>query len=221
MTPDVLAPIFVLSAGLLAAAGTVKLMRPRPTAQALADVGWPASDAVARAVGAVETAVGIWVLVAGGTVAALALASVYLAFAAFLGFILVAHPSAGSCGCAGAKAVPPSRLHLVLDLSAAGVAVAFAFAEGPSLASWVTSLGAASVLVAPGVVLAAWLAIVVVTEAPEAWRAWTPPAPHEEHVHEPRDHHARTEEALALAGIGPGHPSLWPGVEPPAVGDGT
>ena len=85
----------------------------------------------------------------------------------------------------------------------------------PGLVTWIGDLGTATLVVVPGLALAGWLVLVAVTEAPEAWRAWIPPAPHEGHEHEPRDHHARAEEALASAGIGPGHPSLWPGVEPP------
>lgn len=215
MTPDALAPIFFLSAGLLAAAGAAKLARPRPTAQALLDVGWPASDGIARGVGMVEIAVGAGALLIGDVLPALALAGVYVAFAGFLGFVLWMHPDAGSCGCAGTKAVPPSRLHLVLNLMAATSGVAFATVAGPGVVTWIGDLGSAAFVVVPGLVLAGWLVLVAVTEAPEAWRAWIPPAPHEGHEHEPRDHHARAEEALASAGIGPGHPSLWPGVEPP------
>ena len=101
MTPDALAPIFFLSAGLLAAAGAAKLARPRPTAQALLDVGWPASDGIARGVGTVEIAVGAGALLIGGVLPALAMVVVYLAFTGFLGFVLWVHPDAGSCGCAG------------------------------------------------------------------------------------------------------------------------
>jgi hypothetical protein len=216
VTPDALAPIFFLSAGLLAAAGAAKLVRPRSTAQALLDVGWPASDAIARVVGTVEVVVGVSALAFGGAAWSAASALVYLAFAAFLAFVLRRHPGAGSCGCAGAKAVPPSRLHLALNLVASASGLAFATADGPGAAVWIADLGAAAIVVIPGLVLAGWLTVIAVTEAPEAWRAWMPPAPHEGHAHEPRDHHTRAEEALASAGIGPGHPSLWPGVEPPS-----
>jgi hypothetical protein len=216
VTPDVLAPVFFIAAGLLIAAGFAKIVRPRPTAQALSDVGWPASDGIARVVGVVEVCVGAAAMLAGGIPAAVALSVVYLVFAAFLGFVLVAHPDAGSCGCAGAKAVPPSCLHLVLNLGAATVGAAFAAVAGPGAIAWIRELGGTALIVVPGLALSAWLAVVAVTEAPTAWHAWTPPRPHEEHEHEPRDHHARAEEALASAGIGPGHPSLWPGIEPPS-----
>jgi hypothetical protein len=216
VTPDALAPIFFLSAGLLAAAGTAKLARPRPTAQALLDVGWPASDAIARGIGVVEIVVGAVALLVGGVVPALALAAVYLAFSGFLGFVLSMHPDAGSCGCAGTKAVPPSRLHLAFNLIAAASGVAYALVDGAGVVTWIGDLGLATLVVVPGLALAGWLVLVAVTEAPEAWRAWVSPAPHEDHEHEPRDHHARAEEALSSAGIGPGHPSLWPGVESPA-----
>jgi hypothetical protein len=130
--------------------------------------------------------------------------------------VLTTHPDAGSCGCAGAKAVPPSLLHLTLDIGAGVVGFGYAAASGPSAPIWFATLGAGSVLVVAGLGLAGWLAAVAVTEAPVAWRAWAPP----EHVDDPDrrdDHDATAEAALASAGIGPGHPSLWPGADAEAL----
>jgi hypothetical protein len=217
VTPDALAPLFILAAALLVAAGVVKLVRPRPTAQAMADADLPASDGLARVVGGAEVVVGLWALTTGGVVASLALATIYLVFAGFLAFVLRAHPDAGSCGCAGAKAVPPSLLHLVLNLVATGVGVAYAVVDGPGIGTWIGDVGIAAVVAIAGLGVAAWLLVVLVTEVPEAWGAWRPPAV--EHAHQTGDRHASADEALALAGIGRGHASLWPDEEPPAEGD--
>lgn len=215
MTPDAIAPLVLLAAVLLVVAGAVKVARPRATGQALVDAGLPGSDALGRAVGAVEIAVGGASLVL--PVGALALAAAYAAFAVFLGYVLRTRPDAGSCGCAGAKAVPPSLLHLVLNLFATAAGATYVVVGGPAPAAWLAGLGgiAAAVVVA-GLVLAGWLAVVAVAEAPAAWHSWVATVHHDDEHHR-HDEHGRTDESLARAGIGPGHPSLWPGVDPEAV----
>jgi len=215
VTPDTIAPPFFLAATLLIVTGALKIVRPRATAQAMLDVGVPGSVGAARGLGALEIAVATWAIVAPARGGASALAVLYLAFAAFLGYVVRTHPDAGSCGCAGAKAVPPSRLHLALDGVAALSGLAYAVVAGPPAAAWLAALGPAAALVVAGLALAGWLAVVAVTEAPSAWRTWSPP----EHVHDPHrsdDHDASAEAALASAGIGPGHPSLWPDTGTPA-----
>lgn len=212
MTPDLLAPVCFLAAALLVLAGIVKVVRPRATAQALLDAGLPGSTRIARGVGVVEILVGVWALAAPATGGALVLGVLYLAFAGFLGYVLRAHPEAGSCGCAGPTPVPPSRLHLVLNVVAGVAGLAYAAISGPSAIAWLDGLGWAAVPAVAGLALAGWLAVVVVTRAPAAFRSWEAPA--HDHDAEPHGHdHAVADHELAAAGIGPGHPSLWPGVK--------
>ena len=210
MTPDAIAPPFFLAASLLLVSGALKLVRPRATAQALLDAGLPGSRAVARGLGAGECAAAAFAAAAPARGGALALAIVYLGFAGFVGYVLRTHPTAGSCGCAGSKAVPPSLLHLGLDVVAATAGLAYLGERGPSAGVWLAGLGRASVPVLVGLVVAGWLLVVVVTEVPPAWRAWTPPTDDRAASHAGR--HLVAEDALSIAGIGPGHPSLWPGV---------
>ena len=210
VTPDTIAPLFFLATSLLLVSGVLKLVRPRATAQALLDAGLPGSRAVARGLGAGECAAAAFAVAAPARGGALALAIVYLAFAGFVGYVLRTHPTAGSCGCGGSKAVPPSLLHLGLDVVAALAGVLYLAARGPAAAVWFAGLGWGSVPVVAGLVLSAWLVVVVVTEVPPAWRAWTPPDDHDAVPHAER--HLVAEDALTVAGIGPGHPSLWPGV---------
>jgi len=214
VTADVLAPIVFLAAGLLVMAGAVKLVRPEATAQALLDAGLPGSRRAGRSIGALEIAVGSAAVVVPGTGGAVALGLTYIGFAGFLGYVLHAHPDAGSCGCAGSTAIPPSRLHLTLDAIAGFAGLGFALTAAPSLGAWAGSLGWAAVPAAFGLALAGWLAVVVVTQAPVAYRAWVPPV--HDHDREPHGHdHAVADEELVGAGVGPGHPSLWPGVKEP------
>jgi hypothetical protein len=215
VTSDALAPVVFLAAALLTLAGGVKVVRPRATAQALLDAGLPGSRAVARGIGAVEIATGAWALAAPATGGALALGVVYLGFAAFLVYVLLVHPEAGSCGCAGSTAVPPSRLHLALNVLAGVAALAYATTAAPSLGDWLGSLGWAAVPALAGMVLAGWLAAVAVAEAPAAFRSWERPV--HDHDAEPHGHdHAVADRDLAGAGVGPGHASLWPVVKPEA-----
>jgi hypothetical protein len=214
VTADVLAPPTFLAAGLLAVAGAAKIARPRAAEQLLADVGIGGGSWAARSLGAAEIAVAGWALVAPAAGGAYAMAFTYVAFAGFLGYVLVARPDAGSCGCAGGKTVPPSALHLSLDLLAGVSALGYATAHGPDARDWIASLGLGAIPVVAGLLLAAWVVTVAVAEVPAAWRAWSP-AVVADHEHESHDH-PRADDALALAGIGAGHPSLWPNTAVPA-----
>ena len=208
-----LAPLFFLAAGLLVLAGATKILRPDPTAQALLDAGLPGTLGAARGVGVVEVVVGAFACLAPAAGGAVALGALYLIFAGYLGFLLLARPDAGSCGCAGATPVPPSLLHLILNLLAGAAGFAYATTSAPTLTSWITGLGWAAVPVVFGLVVAGWLAAVAVTAAPAAFRAWTPG----EHDHERATHghdHGSTDRELADAGIAPGHASLWPSTKP-------
>jgi hypothetical protein len=218
VTVDVLAPPTFLAAGLLAVAGAAKIARPGAAAQLLTDVRIPGDRWSARLLGGAEIAAAGWALLAPDAGGAYALACAYLAFSAFLGYVLVARPDAGSCGCAGGKTVPPSVLHLSLDLLAGLAALGYAVEHGPDARTWIASLGLGALPVVGGLALAAWIATIAVAEAPASWRAWSP-ALVPEHEHDSHDH-PRADDALALAGVGPGHPSLWPNTADPA-GDPT
>jgi hypothetical protein len=212
VTPDALAPPFFVAAGLLVLAGAVKLVAPEATAQAMLDAGLPGSRSVARGVGLAEIAAGLWAYVSPATGGAIACGVLYLAFAAFLSYVLLAHPDAGSCGCAGPTPVPPSRLHLGLDLLAVTVAFAYPYTTAPAFAAWIGSLGWAAVPIVGGMVLAGWLAVVSVTLAPQAFRTWAPPA--HDHAHGGHEHdHRITDVELEGAGVVAGHASLWPGTK--------
>ena len=210
-----LAPVFLLAAGLLVLAGAAKILRPDPTAQALLDAGLPGTLAAARVVGTVEVTVGAWASLAPAAGGAIVLGGLYLVFAGYLGFLLAARPDAGSCGCAGSTAVPPSRLHLALNLGASATGFAYATTEAPGVGIWIVSLGWAAVPVVFGLVVAGWLAVVAVTAAPTAFRAWSPDDREHQHDHQPHGHdHVATDVELAEAGIAAGHASLWPNTKP-------
>ncbi len=201
-----------VAAALLVAAGAAKVARPLPTARAMYAAGLPGRTALARAVGVVEIAVGTWFLLAPSATSALALAVLYAAFAGFVGFLLVARPEAASCGCAGTSDVPPSWIHLVLNGLAVLAALAAALDPPQGLLPMARSLGVASIPFAIGLITAAVLATEAVIDLPPALASYRRPDGHP--AESDRHRHVRADAALATANVGPGHPSLWPGVAP-------
>jgi len=115
---------------LLVGAGVAKAWRPDDTARALVPLLGSASPAAVRlavrvAAGA-EAVLGACAMVwpAPGT-ASLVAAS----YAGFAGFVLHARRRGGAlatCGCFGRADTPPTRLHVVVDLSLAGAALSVA-----------------------------------------------------------------------------------------------
>src|SRR2546427_415760 len=91
---------------------------------------------------------------------------------------------------------------------AAGGAAGAAFALPPGLPTLAISLGLAVVPFAAGMVAAGLLVTALVTDAPAAFRSYRRPSGHA--IERGPDRHVRADAALGTAGIGPGHPSLWP-----------
>ena len=218
MRPEILAPLFFLAAGLLVVAGSGKLVRPESTAQALYGAGLPGSAWTARGLAAAEVLLGFAALARPSWLTALGVASAYLAFAGFVAYLKVARPGSTSCGCAGGHDVPPSWVHVFLNLLAVTVAVAAAVVGLPNAWAFASSLGWAAAPVIVGLAVAGWLLAVVVAEVPAALSVWTAPSHHEREVFDP-DRHRRADVALSTAGVGPGHASLWPQTDVPHPGD--
>jgi hypothetical protein len=152
---------------------------------------------------------------APGILAGAAMAVLYASFAGFVAFLLIARPQASSCGCAGAKDVPPSVVHLVLNAVAAISGIGVALVTPPAFARAISSLGFSAVPFALGLATAAILAVVAVTDLPPALAAFTRPPRHP--VEADQDRHVRAETVLAEVGVGPGHASLWPGADTPGT----
>lgn len=117
--------VFLIAAGLFLVSGTSKLIDPAPTAGALRTAGLPGGRGTAAAIGVVEILTAVTGAVFGGA-GAWAMASVYLAFAAFVGWALARRVPIASCGCFGRPDTPPTWGHLGVNLVAGGVAVAVA-----------------------------------------------------------------------------------------------
>jgi hypothetical protein len=145
---------------LLIATGVTKTVRPAASAVVL-PVPPRTSRPLARALGVVEIAVGVGVLVLGGRAALLALAGLFTGFAAFA--FVALRSGASSCGCTGASDSAPTAAHVVMNLGfavLAGVAAGLSdVAPGDALVRSVADpIGAVVGLLT---LLAAWLAWMV------------------------------------------------------------
>jgi hypothetical protein len=161
---------------LVVGSGLGKLRRPLPASRALATAGFPSGVGMVRALGLAEAAVGGGFALRPGVVSGMALAGLYVGFAAFL-VVLLRRPDASLCGCLGDRFAPPSPLHVALDVAAAGAAIGVAAlaATGsttPGLVTQAVRLGWAGVPFALGLGLAAWLAVLAVAHLPALYRSF-------------------------------------------------
>ncbi len=168
---DALAGPFTVVCALLAVAGTFKVLRPRPTTGAMGAVGLPAGDGLSRGLGGAEAALGAAAALTGWPPLAGAVA---VAYAAFAGFVVAARrhgTMVQSCGCLGQLEVPPSSIHMVLNVAAAAVAGAAAVTRVDGLPATLGDEAAGGLPFLALVAVAVWAVVVVITAVPGAVRA--------------------------------------------------
>jgi hypothetical protein len=107
-----------------------------------------------------------------GPTVAVVVATMYAGFAGFLGYTILAGVSLGSCGCLGDRELAPNRLHLLLNLVAAGSAVGAALMPFPGVVSFAASLPYRGVPFLAGLTVAGYLAYATVAELPQAMFAY-------------------------------------------------
>ena len=103
---DVLTAPLAVAALVLVVAGVAKLRAPAPAVAALRELGLPAAAPAIRAFAVGEIALGIWALATPTSIAAIALACCYAAFA---GLALLLASRRAACGCFGEGDFPASR----------------------------------------------------------------------------------------------------------------
>ena len=128
-----------VAALLLVGSGGAKLFAPDPTAGAMAAAGLRWGRTGVYLLGAVEIGVGLAFLIVGGWTG-WAVAAVYAAFTAFVGLALVRNLAIQSCGCFGRVDTPPTSIHVVFNLIAAGAAAWAAATNAPGLLEFVPDL---------------------------------------------------------------------------------
>ena len=158
---------YAAAAVLLAVAGAPKIRKPGTTVLALRSVRLPASPTLVRVFGAVEVGIALAALTVGGRVPAALVAASYLAFAVFVAYALARGGVLSSCGCFGKPDTPPTRLHIVLNLCAAAIALAVAVDPGDNLRNTVSTQPMHGV---PFIALTAacvWFAYLTLAELPK------------------------------------------------------
>ena len=164
---DVLTAPLAVAALVLIVAGVAKLRAPAPAAAALHELGVTAAALSIRAFATGEIVLGVWALVAPTSVAAIALACCYVAFAVLA--LLLASRRAG-CGCFGEGDFPASRAQALLSAVLAVVSAAAAVWPPHGLVD--RPAGQAVVLVI-GIVASAYATVLAYTQLPAAWSAWS------------------------------------------------
>ncbi len=199
-------PLFYLAAGLLIVAGITKLANPRSSGRVLTALGFSHAEAVARGLGTVELVVG-GVAIMMPPLGSVGVAVLYFGFAGFLIFLMRRRPAIDSCGCIGAKDVPPNALHSFFDLVAGSVGLLTAIAPGVRpLSTFLRSGGWEAALTLSVLPLIGYAAYGAISFLPDAFRnvsRVTVP-----HRHGGRVREELIDEVFREAGIGPDHPSL-------------
>jgi len=123
-----LAGPFLIACAILGAGGAAKLITPAPAQRAVQTLLVAARRSptvplwTVRLLGAGELALATAAALQGGPALPALVAIAYGCFALFV--VAMLNSGAGtSCGCFGSSATPPSRLHVVLNVALAGVAL--------------------------------------------------------------------------------------------------
>lgn len=158
-------PLFI-AASLVVVAGIPKLSDPGDTTRALRSVGLPGNDLLVRTLAGAEVAIGAAVIAFGGPLSSGLLALLYVAFAGFVLLALRRGGSVSSCGCFGKSDTPPTMAHLVLNVSAAAIALAATITPPASFLDILADQPALGIPFIAFVVMGAWLGYLALTLLP-------------------------------------------------------
>ncbi|MCU0269170.1 MAG: hypothetical protein MUF83_11060 [Acidimicrobiales bacterium] len=159
-------PVFAL-AGLLGAAGVLKLARPDGTRKALRAAGLPDPVAGVWVLALAEIVLAVAAVVYGNRLTSTLLTVAYLGFAVFAARLVQKAGAAASCGCFGIETAPATSLHVGVNVVAAAVCGASVAAPTGGIAD---VLGAQPLAGVPFLVLTAlcgWLVYALLTLVPD------------------------------------------------------
>jgi hypothetical protein len=167
-----LTPAFASVSALLVLSGAMKLRAPAAASGALRTMSVPAATTPVRLAAACEIALGAWALASPGRLSAGLVAAAYGGFAVFVAGLLRDRGRAAGCGCFGSAEAEVHPMHFVVNLVAAGVAVASVVSPPPGIAHVLAHHLAVGLVLCAGVAGAAYAAYLLYTAAPAAWRAY-------------------------------------------------
>jgi len=157
---------FTVSILLLLLAGAFKMWQPAPTSNAMSAAGLPSNDGLTRLLGAAEIGIGTAALVVGGWVPALLVAAAYLGFTFFVVIALRHSLAIQSCGCFGKIDTPPSWAHVVVNASAAAVAIIYGLTATDPVGTYLTQSDGGPLVLAT--LVATYLVYVLLAVLPAA-----------------------------------------------------
>lgn len=129
---DVLTGAFQILALVIVVGGVAKIASPDGFSSLLRTLGLPSGRRLSQASGLIEVLLGTCALVYGGRIAAVLLAVAYSVFA--LVVAAARRAGAASCGCFGAVAAAPSKVHVVVNAVSTAIALGAAIG-GPAALS--------------------------------------------------------------------------------------
>lgn len=135
MSPEVWTGPAAVAAAVLLLAGGAKVIRPGDTWRALESAGVPGGPALVRTGALAEAALGAWALGWAHPAAMILVALSYAGFTTFLVVAMARKLPISSCGCFGEPDVPPTKVHVGVDVAAGVAAVGAAISEAPSVAA--------------------------------------------------------------------------------------
>lgn len=165
---DALAGPYAVACTLLVVAGAFKATRPRASTGAMRALALPASDRLTRSLGGAEVALGAAAALTGWAPLA---GLVAVGYAGFAGFVVAARrrgTMVQSCGCLGELEVPPSSIHVGVNVAAAAVAIAAAVTRVDGLRTTLADEAMAGVPFVALVAAAVWAIVVLITAVPAA-----------------------------------------------------
>lgn len=170
MSSAALLPGLLAGAGVLIIAGAAKLARPAEAADFLASLRLPRSTALVRVGALLEIGVGAAAFRWPGPAAA-AVAVLFSGLAAVVALQLrrgVMVP----CGCLGSRELPPSRVHLALNVACAAAAAAAAALPPPAYSALATRAPAEAAIALLAALATAVLAQAALVLLPPTLGAW-------------------------------------------------
>ena len=167
----VLVPLLAVAGAVLVVSGAAKLRGPADARQAFRRLGIPREREAVAALSLVELAAGVAALVAPVAAVGAAVALLYLAFAAAGERQRRLH-GVVSCGCLGAIATEPSRIHAVLNLGLAACAALAALAGTPAAASYALGHPGAALALVAGIATGTLLVVAALAYLPVTLTAY-------------------------------------------------
>ncbi len=163
---DALGGPYTVVCALLIVAGAYKARRPRATTGAMRALALPSGDRLTRVLGGAEIALGTAAVLTGwAPLAGLVAAS----YAGFAGFVVAARrrgTMVQSCGCLGEIDVPPSPVHVGVNVAASAVAIAAAVVRVDGLGATLADEALAGVPFLALVAAAVCAIVVLITAVP-------------------------------------------------------